>query len=81
MSVSYAQIDCSNTGKLSREIYYQCIFMPYYVDPILKGILDDDELCESSGDGLFEGSGYIIDGEFPARTNQDMVRTFGEMFF
>jgi len=35
MSVSYAQIDCSNT--------------------------DDDELCESSGDGLFEGSGYAVD--------------------
>ena len=31
--------------------------------PILREILDDDELCESSGDGLFEGSGYAVDGK------------------
>jgi len=37
MSVSYAQIDCSNT--------------------------DDDELCESSGDGLFEGSGFRVEDD------------------
>ena len=31
--------------------------------PILREISDDDELCESSGDGLFEGSGYAVDGK------------------
>ena len=31
--------------------------------PILREISDDDELCESSVDGLFEGSGYAVDGK------------------
>jgi len=54
MSVSYAQIDCSNT--------------------------DDDELCESSGDGLFEGSGDFtsIDNDYKETRLDELPSNEGE---
>jgi len=42
---------------------------------------DDDELCESSGDGLFEGSGYAVDGKLLSKSILGILIHLVKLFF